>query len=641
MIVAVTRDQPPLPSTKNPAVGAALEALVMRCLEKDPAARPTMASLAASLARPALLEPGAAAASSGERVSPIRSRSLLYVLFAAVLAGGVVLYASPRRAVRVEADGGAVADAAPVATAITDLPLPASTVPAALEMYKKATADEHGGNMDAAGDDLEAATQLDPTLAAAHLRLALLRATTAADPARTHFALAVKHRDRLSERDLALLEAAQRLFQSEPPDVKGFGERLDLLVQRYPGDTELLYELATYRDILGEFAAAEALEQRAVSLDPKFGLAWAEIAEIQAYRGKFDESLATVKQCLEVTPEASWCIWVSEFIHGARGECELNEANARRRIAIDPNIHDGYKSLLYTSIALRKPEPLLLEALDQTVQRIPDEFGKKRFRLNMSIRIASIKGDFVTASKLTAELRALVATRTDAADHAAATLISAEIEREAGRPDRAAEIAKAFVQRRDVWQAEPIVHDYSMAGDLTPLILTFVHDPKYLPVAEYQAALDGWRKRNDAGAYGDYRPYIWVYGYAAAVVTADDAKLALEALPRYSPIPPFLPNGALPALSVGRALWLGGKEEEGLAYLARAAGQCDLGTRPMQIITSHAWYAEALEKKGDKAGACRELGTLLSFWGNAKPRSVTADWAKARSRALACTDAPR
>ena len=560
------------------------------------------------------------------------------MLLASALAGGALLFVSARPGARVEGDGGAALDAAPVATAITDLPLPASTVPAALETYRKAITEERGGNMDAVGVDFEEATKLDPTLAAAHLRMALLRVTTEADTAQTHFALAVKHRERLSVRDRAVLEAAQRLFQSEPPDLKGFIERLEIVVKQYPGDAELLYQLSNFRDVLGEFAVAEELSQRAVALDPKFGLAWAKIAQIQAYRGKFEVSLATVKQCLEVTPEASWCVWVAEFINELQGHCDLNEANARRRIAIDPNIHDGYKALLYTSICLRKPEPLLLESLEQTVQRIPDEFGKRRFRLNMSLRLAAIKGDFVTASKLADEFRTLVATRTDTADHAAATLVSAEIEREAGRPDRAAEIAKGFVERHEVWQKEPVVHDYSMAGDLTPLILTFLHDPKYMPAADYQAALDGWRKRNDSSAFGDYRPYVWVYGYAAPVVNAEDAKVAIEALPRYSPIPPFLPNGALPALSVGRALWLGGSEAQGLAYLESASKQCWLGTRPMQSITSHAWYAEALEKKGDKPGACKELGTLLSFWGNAKPRSVTAEWAKTRSRVLGCAE---
>lgn len=307
---------------------------------------------------------------------------------------------------------------------------------------------------------------------------------------------------------------------------------------------------------------------------------------------------------------------------------------------MDPTIHDGYKALAYALGGLGRPIPLTREAIDQAVSRIKDPFTKRRFGLNMSIRLLVMEGDFAAASKLAQELRAYVLTRSDVSEHAAATFLSAEVENESGHPERAAEIAKAFLDRREAWQFGPVVHDYALADDLTPAILTFVHHTKGFSEADYSSSLDAWRTRWNTGLRGDYRPYLWVYGHAAAVATKEDAILAVKALPDYSPIPPFLPNGALPRAPVGRTLWLAGQEEEGVAYLTQASRECDIAIRPVMWIRSHAWLAEALEKKGDVAGACKELDVVLAHWGSARPRSITGEAAHARSRALGCPQPP-
>jgi serine/threonine-protein kinase len=45
---------------------------------------------------------------------------------------------------------------------------------------------------------------------------------------------------------------------------------------------------------------------------------------------------------------------------------------------------------------------------------------------------------------------------------------------------------------------------------------------------------------------------------------------------------------------------------------------------------------QMLEQTSDRDGACAQYASILARWGNAKPRSVTADRARARSKALAC-----
>jgi eukaryotic-like serine/threonine-protein kinase len=46
--------------------------------------------------------------------------------------------------------------------------------------------------------------------------------------------------------------------------------------------------------------------------------------------------------------------------------------------------------------------------------------------------------------------------------------------------------------------------------------------------------------------------------------------------------------------------------------------------------------AEAREASGDDPGACEAYRAVLDRWGGAKPRSMTAEAARARVRALAC-----
>jgi serine/threonine-protein kinase len=44
-----------------------------------------------------------------------------------------------------------------------------------------------------------------------------------------------------------------------------------------------------------------------------------------------------------------------------------------------------------------------------------------------------------------------------------------------------------------------------------------------------------------------------------------------------------------------------------------------------------------LERTSDHDGACEQYAAVLSRWGSAKPKSITADKARARSKALACS----
>ncbi len=67
-----------------------------------------------------------------------------------------------------------------------------------------------------------------------------------------------------------------------------------------------------------------------------------------------------------------------------------------------------------------------------------------------------------------------------------------------------------------------------------------------------------------------------------------------------------------------------------------------MGARADQVgiiygIRASYFLGQALEQKRDTAGACAAYKVVLDRWGNAKPRSVTADKVKERVKALGCT----
>jgi serine/threonine-protein kinase len=627
VIVSTSRDEAPAPSSKNAAVSEALDALVARCLAKTPDARPTMREVAEALARPEL------------RVRrPARSKVARRALAVAIACAAAALLAiGASHELRAGANATDAPPARAVPTAVTDLPLPESSVPAALAKYKRAMEDMRDGI--GPFDDLEAATKLDPELAAAHLRLAMRQAFMEAAQGRVHYAQAVRLRDRLSSRDRDFLAATQPMFQRDPPDPDEWRKRMEALAERYPDDAELAYELAAMRDVVGDFAGGEAAARRAVALDPRFGLALAELGQAQAYAGKLADARATLAHCLDVAPSASWCRWINEFIDDQDGRCADIEASARQRIVADPTDADAFKGLFFVLGGLLRSPAVMREALDQAVERTSDPWMKERLRLNLSVRLESLEGDFASAAAHADQLRAHVATRSDVPERASATDAAADIQREIGHPERAGAIAKEFLDRREAWQAGPVVNDYAVASDTTPDIAGFAFRAGLVSKEEHEKLLHAWRAKWGAGLRGHYREYLWVYGFTTVVETREDAAAAIAALPGYSPIPPFLPDGVIPRATIGRTLWLGGREDDGIAYLEAATKTCAAGTHPRTWMRAHVWLADAYAKRGgsgDKERACAALGVVLDRWSNAKPRSVTAEAARAKTVALGC-----
>jgi serine/threonine-protein kinase len=129
---------------------------------------------------------------------------------------------------------------------------------------------------------------------------------------------------------------------------------------------------------------------------------------------------------------------------------------------------------------------------------------------------------------------------------------------------------------------------------------------------------------------------VWADAFGTAIETRADADAAIALLPQYQPIasrplrPPYVDE------ALARAYILAERPDEAMPFLEHATRLCYVFDDTPPVVRSWYWLGQARELKNDVAGACGAYATVLSHWGSAKPRSVTADLARARVKALAC-----
>jgi serine/threonine-protein kinase len=97
-----------------------------------------------------------------------------------------------------------------------------------------------------------------------------------------------------------------------------------------------------------------------------------------------------------------------------------------------------------------------------------------------------------------------------------------------------------------------------------------------------------------------------------------------------------LVEAGLPDAEVGRVYLMAGRPEEAVPYLRRAAASCTAFAAPVDQTRARLHLGMALEQTNDRDGACSAYRKVLDRWGHAKPRSVTADEARAHATKLGC-----
>jgi serine/threonine-protein kinase len=248
-------------------------------------------------------------------------------------------------------------------------------------------------------------------------------------------------------------------------------------------------------------------------------------------------------------------------------------------------------------------------------------------------KLAAAYGDFETARKHAEEGLARVAALPDRPLHERFSVLLAELARETGRTADATAVAVDFLRRRDGWQFGREMEDP------TVYLTRIAARGGALSDAEVRARRDDW--------YAAIKPRTpleegraWGLAYVDGIESEEEGREALAALPAAA-LGPAVAHSYWIDEELGRALWLGGKRDEALPYLERSWKRCDVFLGLPAKMRTNLFFGRVLEERGARARACEVYRDIVSRWGQARPRSVTAEEARRRSASLGCEVAPR
>jgi Thioesterase superfamily len=126
----------------------------------------------------------------------------------------------------------------------------------------------------------------------------------------------------------------------------------------------------------------------------------------------------------------------------------------------------------------------------------------------------------------------------------------------------------------------------------------------------------------------------WAEAHATNVETEPEAAQSLRLAPLDQPLPRERWQTPLLALGNRPVYGLTGKSAEALPLLLRAARRCGALVEPFVTTQAQLYPGMAREATGDKAGAAAAYQAVLKRWGRARPRSLTAERARAWLAAL-------
>jgi tetratricopeptide (TPR) repeat protein len=275
------------------------------------------------------------------------------------------------------------------------------------------------------------------------------------------------------------------------------------------------------------------------------------------------------------------------------------------------------------------------EVLAQAEAQIPER-RRPREHLFNGVRLAIAAGDFTRGRELAHEVMKLVDAdpQSDFRDHLFPTMHLIGTARETGDEAEAFRVALGFVKRSETWSRSD---GGSYGVDDSMWVVRQTVRPGGLSQAEFESRRDVWvdARRKLSGAHP---AVIWIYAYAATAETPDEARKAIGVLPEYAPLSsfPLLSGGDIPDAEIGNAFLLAGRVDEAAHYLSRAVANCGAFSMLFAHTRAALQLGQALEQKGDTPGACAAYQKVRDRWGNAKPRSISAEKATARMKALAC-----
>jgi serine/threonine-protein kinase len=384
----------------------------------------------------------------------------------------------------------------------------------------------------------------------------------------------------------------------------------------------------------GDVAAALEAFDAAIAIDPSFAQAWSTKGGCLAYLGRFDDARAAIDRAARTSPTATEALTYRAQIDEQSGRCADEEADVRKWLSRDPDDWYAYHYLARALAAEGKPLDTVRTALEQKWVRLDPAQRDKRAGIDRAL-VDMLSADFLSAEKYVEGVEKLLASEPGAQAHAESLTMLLHIAEETGRPERARAVAEKYLARKDAWAPPHRVDDVSIRMDPVPEMLSVLEQGGALTRAQHEDQRAAWARSWRAKTGPAYVGLLWVVGWAAVARTPQDAAEALRVQPEFGPLPPFTPwypGGA----DVGHAYLLAGREEAAIEPLRHGAATCTQLTDPVGYVRAWLDLGTTLDRQGDRDGACSAYRVVLDRWGRAKPRSVTAEQARARATTLSC-----
>ncbi|HTR97877.1 MAG TPA: protein kinase [Candidatus Acidoferrales bacterium] len=619
----LTGGLPGVGSGRKPIGDARLEAVVARSLAASPEERWSDAGK--------LLAPLEAIGSPARRSPWPAALGLAALLGAGALAASTWRHAAPPPSPTPAPSASAAA--APAVTTYVDQPLPETNVPEARTEFAAAMQALRDDSWNLALGHFSRAAQLDPTMAAAHFRLAIGASVFDPETARTELATAASLRTRLSERDRVFLEAMEPAIGRVHKDQALAMARLEAASARWPGDVEFL-------DWLGGLGTATpervlAASRRATELDPQDVQAFENLGNVLAVLGRNDEARAVFARGTSIAPQSGDIYLWPTLLDATEGRCDDMDRDARRTFDVDKI--QGSWSLIWAGSALRRPEAALRELAAQHAASQPAPLGEVSGASDgmwLSFLVGRFDDARAAAERLAAFLRKTMPTVYLWNLWAATGRVDVALE--TGDTARALDVARDFTSRSEALTRSMFPH--GVAGvDAWPWIarLALGRGPAF--DAERSRWID---EQLHAGALPDL---VWSFAWAATALSPEEAKEALDARDHDPRLQTHAAGLPLIAAILGNAdayaghvQLLAGRPAEAIPTLRRAVAACAYEWRVADHVHAQLDLAAALEQTGDTTGACAAFDEVLSRWGHATPRSVSADAARAGVKRLHC-----
>ncbi len=584
MATRIQRDEPAKPSSIAP-IGPALEAIILRCLRKEPEGRFANAGELLS-ALDAVAKPAA----------PPRRRLRLAV---APIAIGIVVVAIWAARHRDE----------PAATSA----LPSSQNAAADAAYRAALASLHAGTGRVLLEAKRAA-ELDPDFAAAHLLVAL--ASRCHQEERGHYARAAELYTQLGDRDREILRALDPACRNDPPDLRESAKRLRELAERR-NDAELWFHAAHFSP---DPAQALLDVDHEIALAPEFAHAYGMKAELLRALGNFPAAIEATETCIQRSPEAARCAEHAMFAVFESGDCERAVREATHAMSVGVKYQTPY--IVRAQAALAQGEPFAAAAalLSKATSAEPAKgFHLPRYAIALDI----LHGDFDNARQALEAVDREQARSPLEQDHAWPAAMEVVIAEETGDPATAAQLAATFLANRATWTPSAEVRQ-----DPTALFTRAAHEDARETARVIDSRLKMWAATSADDAIVT-TAYLWRQLFAASVDTAEDAEAALARLPSLE-----LPHQTADVANepIGRTFLRAGRTDEAKRWLTSSAHACNVLDAPVLAIRAHLDLGELYEKLGDKSSACAEYTEVVARWA----KSVTTSKARARMTTIGC-----